>query len=83
MSHGSKRFPVVGCLPFQAAKAGFALPLFSHPTDATRRIVQEVDEFRGTIAGFKTLDAENPPSEEIFVSGPSARIGGDVLYAFI
>lgn len=77
------RLKVIQCLPFQQGRSGFALPLFAHPTDPNVRLVQEVDEYRNIIAGFKILDDDLAFSAVSIFFGPTARIGGSIIHVFI
>jgi hypothetical protein len=83
MSSRLNGLQVIECLPFQPGKSGFALPLFAHPVDPNVRLVQEVDEFRNVIAGFKVLDDDLSSSEVSSLFGPAAKIGGDIVHVFI
>jgi hypothetical protein len=74
---------VIECLPYQQGTSGFALPLFAHPTDPDVRLVQEVDEHRNIVAGFKILDDDFSLSVMSIFAGPTARIGRNIIHAFI
>jgi hypothetical protein len=76
-----KRLKVIGCLPLQEGKSGFAVPLFAHPTEPSLRLIQEIDELRDIIEGFRIVESD--VSGEIAISGPEADVGGDILYGFL
>jgi len=82
-SDGLKTLTVRGCLPLQEGTSGFAIPLFAHPIDPSLRLVQEIDEFRDTIAAFKILEGDISAAGEVTLFGPAASIGEDVIHAFI
>ncbi len=73
---------VVGCLPFERGRAGFALPLLAHPTNPNLHVVQSIDEYRNTISGYRVLEADDS-LEVISIAGPVASVGGDIVYAFL
>jgi tetratricopeptide (TPR) repeat protein len=44
--------------------------------------VQEIDEYRNRVSGFRVLEGDTSTEREI-VSGPSSRIGETQIYAFV
>lgn len=77
----ARELPLIECLPFRPGRPGFALPLFAHPERTDVRCVQEVDEYRNLIAGFKILE-DYVSSNAIPLSGPRALIGGELVHVF-
>jgi hypothetical protein len=74
--------PVIECLPFRKGKPGFALPLLAHPEYSDLRFVQQVDEYRNFISGFKILE-DYALGDAIPVNGPLAAVGGDLVHVFV
>src|SRR5258708_4311416 len=73
---------VVGCLPFEQNKSGFALPLFVHPDNFLLKLVQEIDEVSDKVFGFRILEDVDHPYIAISNTAQTA-IGHDVIHAFL
>ena len=76
-------FPVIGCLPYGQSNVGFALPLLADINRSSIRLIQQVDEFRNVISGFKRLEDHERSHNMIPVNGPRATIGNQMVHVFI
>jgi hypothetical protein len=72
---------MIGCQPFGKEQIGFALPIFSHRTDAKKMAIQEVDEITGRVIGFTAI--EQTDGSLIQSDGPSLVVGDEPIYAFM
>jgi len=74
--------PVIECVPFRKGKPGFALPLLAHPERNDLRLVQEIDEYRNVVSGFRLLE-DYTPADAIPINGPLAAIGKEFVHVFV
>ena len=73
---------IIEYLPFQESNVGFALPLLAHPREPTARLIQEVDEFDGTVSNFRVLEGE--VQRGVPIERPrSVKVGGPIIHVFI
>ncbi len=73
---------VSGYVPFQDRTPGFMLPVVSYPGQPGRWLIQEVDEYTNSVSAFRPMNGL-VSSTVIPIRGPSVRIGGAVVHAFV
>lgn len=78
MSSAPGGFEVVGWAPFSDAAPTFATPIFRSPMSPDFW-VQEVDEYRGKIEGFRRLEGEPPRRGAVDCA---AKVGDDPVLLF-